>query len=105
MEMELAKSTLQSYMKGDDVCNPTVNTLLLIAKKLHTTVTELVSDPALLERIPTKCKECVFFQINNLHPLLQEPFKQQMELCRLLSAFLYEAEERGKPVAEIEFNS
>ena len=33
MEMELAKSTLQSYMKGDDVCNPTVNTLLLIAKK------------------------------------------------------------------------
>lgn len=62
MEMELAKSTLQSYMKGDDVCNPTVNTLLLIAKKLHTTVTELVSDPALLERIPTKCKECVFFR-------------------------------------------
>ena len=99
MEMELAKSTLQSYMKGDDVCNPTVNTLLLIAEKLHTTVAEPVSGPALLERMPPNCKECGFFQINNLHPLLQEPVKQQMELCRLLSELLYDAEERGKPVA------
>lgn len=88
-ELNIAKSTLQAYLKGGENSNPTIDTLRLIAEKLDMTVVDVLSDPGAPEARPPQCAHCLAAEIERLHPLLREPMKNQLEAYQRISRILY----------------
>lgn len=84
-ELDIAKSTLQTYMKGEEDSNPTINTLRLIADKLHTTVVDVLSGPQAPERDLPRCQRCLWSQVEKLHPALRELMDVQLETYQVIS--------------------
>ena len=66
------------------------------------TVADLVTDQTMMGSIPEKCKDCMVFQVNSLHPLLRESVEQQMELCLFITKILYEVDRKEYPVFDFE---
>lgn len=94
-ELTIAKSTLQSYINEDEKANPTIRTLEVVASKLGITVSELIADPSEPDPRPLYCDNCIWTQINSLHPKLRVAAKKQMEIWLELSRCMYE-KERGE---------